>query len=649
MTGFHPKVSIVTASYNQAKFIEEAINSVVSQNYPNFEHIIFDNCSTDGTIDILKKYPHLVWVSEPDKCQSDALNKGFKKATGEFIGWLNADDLYLPSCFNSVIETFTGHPESDIVFGDYRWVDQKGDLIKVRRETDFDLFIYKYLHVPCFGSTATFFRRNIFKENNFINLNYDYAMDYELLLRLALKGHRFSHSRKVLADFRWHSECKSALNRKKQIIEKEKALFSLDNDIQKIYLPIRPAIRAVLMLMARAKRTLLKIVNALKLFNENRNSRIIVPLGGLFPWRVYFYFSKVLTRLRAWYFKVTYKSRPPRNGISVGLIGCGNFARYAYLPAFNNKQMPAVISGLFSNNPESCERVSKLLRYRTEAFISYEELLDSGIKGVILTLPNHLHYQYIVKALESGIDVFCEKPVANNLEDALAIRECLKKRKNILMVGFNQRYTDRVEKVKSLIERKELGEIYEVNAFHNQNIAAHLKQSNWLNDAKKSGGGILYNAGIHLVNLMLYLFGPIDAVSARLECRKLPEDFGEDTADCDFHFKSGTKAKLLASYINQVNSSYEHVIIKGSKGSVFTDLKTSRIMYKPAHESKWRNICCKNESISDSVFNELSYFCNCVEKRVKPDTDIVDSINTLSVIKAAYLSGLKKRRVCVSI
>ena len=368
---------------------------------------------------------------------------------------------------------------------------------------------------------------------------------------------------------------------------------------------------------------------------------------SLFFWKLYFRFFKLKIRLKAYYFRLLPKSKTPNKGLPAGLVGCGNFARYAYIPAFNRRKMPVVITGLYSNNSRSSERTQRFLRYKTKVFLSYEELLNSGIKAVILTLPNHLHYQYIIKALESGMDVFCEKPVTHNLSDALRISSYLENRKNILMVGFNQRYLARIKIIKLLIENNKIGEICEVRAFHNQNIANHLKKTNWLNDSKKSGGGVLYNAGIHLVNLMLYFFGPVDSVFAKLEYREIPEAFGEDTADCDFYFKSGVKGMITASYINQVQSSYEHLIIKGSKGEIYTDLKTSSIMYRPNHLLKWRNIYCKKELVVDSVFNELLHFYNCIEKRIKPDTDIVDSINTLRVIEAVYLSSSEKRRIFV--
>jgi glycosyltransferase involved in cell wall biosynthesis len=99
-----PKISIVTPTYNQGQFIEHNIKSVINQKYPNYEHIIIDNCSTDQTIKILKKYPHLKWVSEKDKGQSDALNKGYEMDTGEIMSWKNADDYYLHSSFHVAVD-----------------------------------------------------------------------------------------------------------------------------------------------------------------------------------------------------------------------------------------------------------------------------------------------------------------------------------------------------------------------------------------------------------------------------------------------------------------------------------------------------------------------------------------------------------------
>jgi len=364
--------------------------------------------------------------------------------------------------------------------------------------------------------------------------------------------------------------------------------------------------------------------------------------------KLYFYCLKIIAAIRAFYFKIAPKSKAPKTGLSVGLVGCGNFARYAYLPAFNRNKMSLIVSGLYSNSCNSSKKTQRMFKYETRVFPGYEELLHSGIKGIILTLPNHLHYQYIIKALESGVDVFCEKPVTSNLSDCLKLKKYLENSGRILMVGFNQRYSERISKIKNFLENSGLGKVYEVAAYHNQNIAKRIIKSPWLADAQKSGGGVLYNAGIHLVNLMLYFFGPIEYAAAKLESRKIPASFGEDTADCDFYFTSGVKGRLAASYVNGVNSSYEHLVIKGSGGMLYTDMKTSRIIFKPEGVSRWDEIRCKKETVAGSVFNELSHFYNCMEKRVTPQTEIVDSLNTLTVLEAAYLSSRERRKVPIN-
>ncbi|AFZ59170.1 glycosyltransferase [Anabaena cylindrica FACHB-243] len=125
------KISIITPSYNQGHFIEETICSVLDQKYPNLEYIIIDGGSTDNTLDIIKKYEkHLAyWVSEPDKGQTHAINKGLEKATGDIIAYLNSDDYYLPETLFKVAEHFNQFPETDLLHGKCRYVNQQGEKI----------------------------------------------------------------------------------------------------------------------------------------------------------------------------------------------------------------------------------------------------------------------------------------------------------------------------------------------------------------------------------------------------------------------------------------------------------------------------------------------------------------------------------------
>ena len=210
-----PTISIVTPSLNQASFLGEALASVRDQEYPGCEHLVFDGGSEDSTVDLLRncKTSHqdqvLYWHSGPDGGQSDALNQGFAKASGDIIGWLNADDRYRPGCFDHVAKVFAQHPEIDIVYGDYTLIDESGKHIALRREIEFSRFILRYHRVLYIPTTAAFFRRRIFDQGNYLSNSLHYAMDLEFFLRLSDEGYKFSHLPEVLADFRVHAGSKS--------------------------------------------------------------------------------------------------------------------------------------------------------------------------------------------------------------------------------------------------------------------------------------------------------------------------------------------------------------------------------------------------------------------------------------------------------
>lgn len=218
-------LSIVTPSLNQAAFIGEALLSVADQGSDNVEHLVMDGGSHDGTIEILRNYSdrerwsHLCWISEPDRGQSDALNKGFARASGDIVGWLNSDDRYRAGCFDYVRTIFQEHPEVDIVYGDYTWIDETGRVLRIRREIEFSYFVLLYHRVPYIPSTATFFRRHIFEEGNWLDERLHYAMDFEFFLRLAAHGYRFLHVPAVLSDFRFQRASKTCTVPRKQLDE----------------------------------------------------------------------------------------------------------------------------------------------------------------------------------------------------------------------------------------------------------------------------------------------------------------------------------------------------------------------------------------------------------------------------------------------
>src|SRR5580704_8479062 len=220
-----PSISIVTPSFNQGCFIGEAIASVQCQSYKNYEHLVIDGMSTDGTVDMLrsltagKEQANMWWVSEQDSGQSEALNKGFKRATGEIIGWLNSDDCYRAGCFEHIVQAFADNPEVDILYGDYLLVDESGKVLQIKREIDFSEFILLYHRVLYIPTTATFFRRKIFEEQNWLDEKLHYAMDLEFFIRLSARGYRFKHLPQILAEFRLHPESKSCNSPDRQRIE----------------------------------------------------------------------------------------------------------------------------------------------------------------------------------------------------------------------------------------------------------------------------------------------------------------------------------------------------------------------------------------------------------------------------------------------
>jgi glycosyltransferase involved in cell wall biosynthesis len=238
-----PLISIVTPSFNQAGFIREALGSVRLQTYGNYEHLVIDGMSTDGTVATLQALAandshNLKWVSEPDGGQSEALNKGFALAKGEIIGWLNSDDRYRAGCFEYVVQAFADNPDVDILYGDYLLVDESGKVLQVRREIEFNAFVLLYHRVLYIPTTATFFRRRVFRENNWLDEKLHYAMDLEFFIRLAARGYRFKHIPQIIADFRIHPASKSCSAPARHRMEHQKVVFASAPTLRRLKSPV---------------------------------------------------------------------------------------------------------------------------------------------------------------------------------------------------------------------------------------------------------------------------------------------------------------------------------------------------------------------------------------------------------------------------
>jgi len=209
-----PKITIITPTLNQCEFIERTILSVLNQNYPKLEYIIFDGGSNDGTIEILRKYSdQITWYSEPDRGQSHALNKGLSIASGEIIGFINSDDEYEPDTFQKVGRFFFNNPEAMWVTGKCRIIDpHENEILSVvtlykqfllRFDSLYLLGIVNYIPQP-----ATFWRREIIQEIGFFDESLRYVMDYDYWLRIRSRYPLYK-LRDHLARFRFYPSSKT--------------------------------------------------------------------------------------------------------------------------------------------------------------------------------------------------------------------------------------------------------------------------------------------------------------------------------------------------------------------------------------------------------------------------------------------------------
>ena len=207
------KISVVTLSFNQRLFLEQALRSVIDQGYENLEYIVVDPGSTDGSRELIKEYRSelAAIIFEPDKGAADGLNKGFAKATGQIFAFLNADDLLLRGSLNTVAEHFRDHPICDILMGDGFIIDAEGRRQKHVRARGFT--VRRYLHGGCrWLQQATFFRQSIFSRSSGFNVVNRTCWDGELFVKMVNDGAVVEYLQKDLAEFRIHANSISGSN-----------------------------------------------------------------------------------------------------------------------------------------------------------------------------------------------------------------------------------------------------------------------------------------------------------------------------------------------------------------------------------------------------------------------------------------------------
>jgi glycosyltransferase involved in cell wall biosynthesis len=215
--GEYPLVSIVTPAYNAAAFLEETIESVLSQDYPEIEYIVMDGGSSDGTLDILRRYEgRLRYLSRPDRGQSNAVNQGFAMARGRFFAFLNADDTYCAGAVRTAVRHLIGNPDAAVVYGEGHWVDRDGSPIGRYPTEPFDPKLFARNCFIC--QPAAFIRSEVFRAVGGLNEELHFALDYDLWIRIS-RRYRMLKVDDLLASSRIHLQSKTVGGRRQAFRE----------------------------------------------------------------------------------------------------------------------------------------------------------------------------------------------------------------------------------------------------------------------------------------------------------------------------------------------------------------------------------------------------------------------------------------------
>jgi len=205
-----PKVSIITPSFNQARYLEATIQSVLSQDYARIEYAIVDGGSTDGGVDMIKKYADRLtwWASEKDRGQTDAIHKGFARATGDILAWINSDDTYEPGAVTAAVNYLQAHPEVGLVYADCNYINEGGHVIGKfpAAQTDLPRLRRGNVHIP---QQTTFFRADLWNRLGPLDPSFYFAMDYDLWTRIAAHAELKYFTGQTWANFRIHTSGKT--------------------------------------------------------------------------------------------------------------------------------------------------------------------------------------------------------------------------------------------------------------------------------------------------------------------------------------------------------------------------------------------------------------------------------------------------------
>jgi glycosyltransferase involved in cell wall biosynthesis len=248
-------ISIVTPSYQQGRFLDRTIHSVVNQRYPALEYVVQDGGSSDQTLDVLRSFDRLLtrWVSESDNGQADAINRGFRGTTGEIMAWLNSDDLLLPGSLAYVSRYFSEHPEADVVYGDRLLIDEEDGQIGawiLPRHDDLALTLADFI-----PQETLFWRRSVWKAvGERVDPSFGYAVDWDLLLRFRDVGARMVRLPRYLGAFRVHDEQKTTASHllgMDECTRLRKRVHGRDVSIDEVYERLKPYLLRHLLFHAR--------------------------------------------------------------------------------------------------------------------------------------------------------------------------------------------------------------------------------------------------------------------------------------------------------------------------------------------------------------------------------------------------------------